>query len=71
MDGYSIAWTDSGVEHVDGPFEDGEEASNFAREVANRVQQPVRVLRRDGTTIMTLFPAASTLVNFRRPRVAP
>ena len=68
MDVYSIAWTESGAEHTEGPFQDGEEAANAARKSANRVQQPVRVLRLDGTTFMTIFPAAPTLVNLRRPR---
>jgi hypothetical protein len=68
MDVYSIAWTESGAEHTKGPFQDGEEAADAARESANRVQQPVRVLRLDGTTFMTIFPAAPTLVNMRRPR---
>jgi hypothetical protein len=68
MDVYSIAWTESGAEHTEGPFQDGEEAANAARARANREQQPVRVLRLDGTTFMTIFPAAPTLVNMRRPR---
>ena len=68
MDLYSIAWNEAGEEHTEGPFQDGEEAADAARESANHVLQPVRVLRLDGTTFMTIFPAAPTLVNLRRPR---
>jgi hypothetical protein len=69
MESYSIAWTESGKEHVEGSFDDGDAAANAARESANRVQVPVRVLRQDGTTLMTIRPEAPTLVSVRRPRV--
>lgn len=68
MDLYSIAWTDSEREHVEGAFDQSDAAAKAAREIANRVQQPVRVLRHDGTTLMTIRPEAPTLVSVRRPR---
>ncbi|MEO6326399.1 MAG: hypothetical protein ABIT01_13405 [Thermoanaerobaculia bacterium] len=67
MDEYSIAWTDS-EERVEGPFPDVEVAAEAARQTANLVQRPVRVLRHDGTTLMTIFPAAPTMVSVRRPK---
>ncbi len=68
MELYSIGWKDSGREHVEGAFADSAEAADAARESANRVQRPVRVLRQDGTTVMTIWPEAPTVVSLRRQR---
>lgn len=68
MEQYTISWVERGEERVEGPFEGGDAATDAARRSANVSQRPVRVLRHDGSVLLTIHPEAPTIVSLRRAR---